>query len=47
MMESLLSCVAGGSLMIAAGVVTLGVLALASVALAKYLFFADRTAAAA
>ena len=46
-MDSLLICGVGGSLMIAAGVVTLGVLALAAAALANYLFYADRTSAAA
>jgi hypothetical protein len=45
MMDSVLNCGANGWLMIAAGVVTYGVLALAGAALVKYLFFADRTAA--
>jgi hypothetical protein len=45
-MDSILDCGTNGWLMIAAGVVTYGVLALAGAALIKYLFFADRTAAA-
>jgi hypothetical protein len=43
MMNSVLACGANGWLMIAAGVVTYGVLALAAAALIKYLFFADRS----
>ena len=46
MMDSVLNCGAGGWLMIAAGGVTFGVVALAGAALIKYLFFADRSAAA-
>jgi hypothetical protein len=45
-MDSVLNCGANGWLMIAAGVVTYGMLALAGAALVKYLFFADRTATA-
>ena len=45
-MDSVLNCGANGWLMIAAGVLTYGLLALAGAALVKYLFFADRTAAA-
>jgi hypothetical protein len=45
-MDSLLVCGAGASLMIAAGVVTLGVLTLAGAALTKYLLFTDHNAAA-
>ena len=43
MMDSVLNCGAGGWLMIASGVVTYGVLALAGAALIKYLFFAKRS----
>ena len=46
MMETALNCGANGWLMIAGGVVTYGVLALAGAALIKYLFFADRGSAA-
>jgi hypothetical protein len=45
-MDSVLNCSANAWLMIAAGVVTYGMLALAGAALVKYLFFADRTATA-
>lgn len=44
MIDSLLNCSANGWLMIAAGVATYGLLALAGAALVKYLFFADRSA---
>ena len=37
-----LTCGANGWLMLAAGVLTYGTLALAGAALVKYLFFADR-----
>ena len=47
MMDSLLNCGAGAPLMIAAGVVTFGLLALAGAALVKYLFFPNHTTAAA
>jgi len=47
MMDSVLDCGANGWLMIAGGVVTYGVLALAGAALIKYLFFAGRSSAAA
>ena len=40
-MDSVLNCGADGWLMIAAGIVTYGVLALAGAALVKYLFFAQ------
>ena len=46
MMNSLLDCGANGWLMIAGGVVTYGVLALAGAALIKHLFFGDRSTAA-
>ena len=46
-MESMIDCGAHGWLMIAAGVVTYGVLALAGAALVKYLFFAGRGSATA
>lgn len=46
MMDSVLNCGASGWLMIAGGVVTHGVLALAGAALIKYLFFAERSNAA-
>jgi hypothetical protein len=45
-MDSLLICGVGASLLIAAGVVTLGVLALAGAALTKYLFYGDHNTAA-
>jgi hypothetical protein len=44
MMDSVLNCGTNGWLMIAAGVLTYGLLALAGAALLKYLFFANRTA---
>ena len=44
-MDSVLNCGASGWLMIAAGVLTYGLLALAGAALVKYIFFASRTAA--
>jgi hypothetical protein len=47
MMDSVLNCGANGWLMIAAGVVTYGLLALAGAALVKYLFFAGRNSATA
>ena len=40
-MDSILNCGAGSWLMIAAGIVTYGVLGLAGAALVKYLFFAE------
>ena len=46
-MDSILTCDTGGWPMIAAGVITYGVLALASAALVKYLFFGDRAHSAA
>jgi len=42
MMIVTLTCGANGWLMLAAGVLTYGTLALAGAALVKYLFFADR-----
>jgi hypothetical protein len=42
MMIDTLTCGANGWLMLAAGVLTYGTLALAGAALVKYLFFADR-----
>jgi len=45
-MDSVLDCGTNGWLMIAAGVLTYGLLALAGAALVKYLFFANRTATA-
>lgn len=47
MMDTALNCGANGWLMIAGGVVTYGLLALAGAALIKYLFVAGRTGAAA
>jgi hypothetical protein len=41
-MDSVLYCDTSGWLMIAAGVITFGVLALAGAALVKYLFFGNR-----
>jgi hypothetical protein len=46
-MDSVLNCGGSAWLMIATGVVTYGVLALAGAALIKYLFFAGRSQAAA
>ena len=46
MMDSVLNCGANGWLMIAGGLVTYGVLALAGAALIKYLFFANRDSTA-
>ncbi len=46
MMDTVLNCGANGWLMLAAGVLTYGTLALAGAALVKYLFFADRGHAA-
>jgi hypothetical protein len=46
MMIDTLTCGADGWLMLAAGVLTYGTLALAGAALIKYLFFADRGHAA-
>jgi hypothetical protein len=40
----MMNCVSSGWLMMAGGLVTYGVLALASAALVKYLFFAGRSA---
>lgn len=42
-MDTVLNCGAGSWLMIAAGVVTYGLLGLAGAALVKYLFFAHPT----
>jgi hypothetical protein len=47
MMNTALECTSHGWPMIAAGILTLGVLALSVAALAKYIFFSDRPAAAA
>lgn len=47
MMDSVLNCSSGGWFMIAAGIATYGLLALAGTALVKYLFFAGRGGAAA
>jgi len=44
-MDSVLNCGTGGWFMIAAGVATYGVLALAGAALVKYLLFSRRTEA--
>jgi hypothetical protein len=46
MMDTVLNCGANGWLMLAAGVLTYGTLALAGATLIKYLFFADRGHAA-
>ena len=46
MLDSVLSCSTGGWFMIAAGITTYGVLALAGAALIKHLFFANRSSAA-
>jgi hypothetical protein len=46
MMIDTLTCGANGWLILAAGVLTYGTLALAGVALMKYLFFGDRGHAA-
>jgi hypothetical protein len=42
MIDTLSNCGASGWLMLAAGILTYGTLALAGVALVKYLFFANR-----
>jgi hypothetical protein len=42
MLDSVLNCGTGGWFMIAAGIATYGVLALAGAALVKYLFFTNR-----
>lgn len=47
MMNTALECASHGWPMIAAGILTFGVLALSGAALVKYLFFSNRTAAAA
>ena len=47
MTDTLLNCGANGWLMIAGGVVTYGVLALAGAALVRHLFFSRRHSAAA
>ena len=47
MMDSVLNCGGAGWLMVAGGIATYGVLALASAALVKYLFFTGRGSAAA
>ncbi len=46
-MDSLLNCGTSGWLMVAGGLITYGLLALAGAALVKYLFFAGRSRAAA
>ncbi len=46
MMDTGWNCGANGWLMLAAGILTYGTLALAGAALIKYLFFADRDYAA-
>lgn len=46
MMDTVLNCGVNGWLMLAAGVLTYGMLALAGAALVKYLFFDDRGHAA-
>jgi hypothetical protein len=47
MMNAALECTSHGWAMIAAGILTIGVVALSGAALVKYLFFRDRPAAAA
>ena len=47
MLESMVNCGTNGWAMVAGGLVTYGVLALAGAALVKYLFFAHRDNAAA
>jgi hypothetical protein len=47
MINSALDCGFNGWLMVASGVVTFSMLALAGAALVKYLFFANRTTTAA
>ena len=47
MMDSILNCTNGGWFMIAAGIATYGLLALAGAALVRYLFFTKRGNAAA
>ncbi len=42
MMDSVLNCTNGGWFMVAAGITTYALLALAGAALIKYLFFANR-----
>jgi hypothetical protein len=43
MTDALLNCGTGGWFMLASGVVTIGLLALAATALVKYIFFANRS----
>jgi hypothetical protein len=44
MMNGMMNCASGGWLMITSGILYYGVVALSVAALAKYLFFEDRSA---